>query len=96
MSAVEIEYITANSLTLEEQAPLAISWARIVWVDPSSPPTCRSLLGTWLGLRCEDGQVAWRHSQVYVIRAGQDGACKVKVGDIRECAASRHPPKRHA
>jgi hypothetical protein len=70
-----------------------VSWARVVWLDPSSDPSTRTLLDRWVCRECDDSPVMWNHNQPYLIQTpGVSGRSCVKVADIRKGTPWDQPP----
>lgn len=70
-----------------------VSWARVVWLDPTSDPAARTILDHWICRECDDSPVMWNHNQPYLIATpGIAQRSCVKVADIRKGIAPDEPP----
>jgi len=75
----------------ESSGDRVVSWARVVWIDRAvRHPSCAPVLNRWLFRPCDSAGAPWKHNFIYEIECRDCGRpWRVKVGDIRPCAAKR-------
>ncbi|RYZ09212.1 MAG: hypothetical protein EOO73_05485 [Myxococcales bacterium] len=78
---------------LPERGWAQVSWARIVWLDPTSAPTARALLDRWVCRESSGSSSMWLHNQRYLVEAPEvTGRTCVKVADIRKAIPAAETP----